>query len=85
MRSGLFLYLFFTKPWGKIFPSVFLRKTDFKFENHPDPGALAIPSKYGGGYIVASTSNYEKSTKTGPAFPLLWSNDLVTWILVNTD
>ena len=57
-------------------------KNPVKFNNHPDPGALQISKENGGGFIVVSTSNYEKSSKTGPAIPLLWSKDMVTWELV---
>ena len=31
---------------------------------------------------MVSTSNYELSSETGPAFPILWSADLVSWNLV---
>ena len=56
-------------------------KNPIEYENHPDPGALRINGGIGG-FIVVSTSNYESSSETGPAFPILWSADLVSWNLV---
>ena len=58
-----------------------LPRHPIKYENHPDPGALCIDGGLGG-FIVISTSNYELSSETGPAFPILWSADLVSWNLV---
>jgi hypothetical protein len=45
--------------------------------NHPDPGVLAMPQ--GGGYVAVSSSNYALGFKNNPAFPLLYSSDLVHW------
>lgn len=43
--------------------------------NHPDPGVLALNS---GGYGVVSTSNYANNND-GPAFPMMFSGNLVNW------
>ncbi len=42
-----------------------------------------IPVKDGGGFVLVSTSNYERSSLTGPAFPILHSRNLVDWKLVS--
>lgn len=46
--------------------------------NHPDPGVLALPD--GSGYAVVTTSNYA-TNGVDPAFPILFSSDLVNWDL----
>jgi beta-xylosidase len=51
-----------------------------KYGNYPDPGVLALAD--GSGFVAVSTSNYEKNSQTGPAFPILWSVDLVHWTMV---
>ena len=43
--------------------------------NHPDPGILALPDN--AGYVVVSTSHF--NSKSGPAFPILFSTNLVDW------
>ena len=43
--------------------------------NRPDPGVLAVP----GGYVLVSTSNLARPGQD-PAFPIMFSHDLVTWI-----
>ena len=44
--------------------------------NHPDPGVLTVPGK--SGYVLVSTSNLN-SPDNGPAFPIMFSYDLVNW------
>ena len=44
--------------------------------NHPDPGVLSVPGK--SGYVLVSTSNLN-SPDNGPAFPIMFSYDLVNW------
>ena len=44
--------------------------------NHPDPGVLSVPGK--SGYVLVSTSNL-KTPDNGPAFPIMFSYDLVNW------
>ena len=48
--------------------------------NHPDPGTLALLS---GGYGVVSTSNYAQDNE-GPAFPLMFSTNLIDWEAVGS-
>ena len=49
-----------------------------KDSNHPDPGALVLEDDNLEGFVVVSTSNYA-SNGDGPAFPILYSTDLVQW------
>ena len=43
--------------------------------DHPDPGILALPDN--SGYVVVTTSHF--NSRSGPAFPILFSTDLVNW------
>ena len=43
--------------------------------NHPDPGVLKLPN--GLGFVAVTTSNY--ASKPDPAFPILFSEDLINW------
>ena len=43
--------------------------------NHPDPGVLKLPN--GSGFVAVTTSNY--ASKPDPAFPILFSEDLINW------
>ena len=43
--------------------------------NHPDPGVLQLPD--GSGFVAVTTSNY--ASKPDPAFPILFSEDLINW------
>ena len=43
--------------------------------DHPDPGILALPDN--SGYVVVTTSHF--NSRSGPAFPILFSADLVNW------
>ena len=44
--------------------------------NRPDPGVIALPGN--SGFVVVSTSNYANDND-GPAFPIMFSEDLVNW------
>ena len=44
--------------------------------NHPDPGVLKLPD--GSGFVMVSTSNYAVEGDS-PAFPIMYSSDLVNW------
>lgn len=46
--------------------------------NNPDPSAIALPE---GGYLAVSTSNHVTNTGSADAFPIYYSDDLVTWEL----
>ncbi len=48
--------------------------------NRPDPGVLKLPD--GSGFVAVSTSNYAFDNDE-PAFPILFSSDLVNWNEVN--
>ena len=45
-------------------------------DNRPDPGVLALPD--GSGFVAVTTTNYGYEGDT-PAFPIIFSTDLVNW------
>ena len=46
--------------------------------NNPDPSAIALPD---GGYLAVATSNHANEPDNQDAFPIYYSDDLVTWEL----
>ena len=45
-------------------------------DNHPDPGVLKLPDDQG--FVAVTTSNYDREG-IDPIFPILYSEDLVSW------